>query len=362
MMRRMWIQLSVAFGGVVIVSAVVLTLISTVIVQRRVDEMAQQFGRQMGRGRPPVPPFAPSPEAALLILFVVGTILGVISAIFMSRRLTKPLADLAAVAHRFGGRDFKLRAAEQGTEEVREVARAFNGMAAALAEAEYLRSNLLADVAHELRTPLTVMEGNLRALLDDVYPLTKQEVIQLYDQTRMLSRLVNDLHELALADARELRITRTATDPAALLREVADIFTPIAELEGITVTVEVPATLPTLNIDAGRVKQVLHNLLVNAFRHTTSGGTIRLVASPLEDGVSVEVADTGSGIPAEHLPYIFERFYRADPARSRVSGGAGLGLAIGKAIIEAHGGTISVTSSAAPPTGTRFTIRLPAFT
>ena len=360
-MRRMWIQLSVAFGGVVILSALVLVVIANFVVQYRVEELIERMPRQIRRTMPPLPlaAFTPSPESTVLILFVVGAVLGVIVAIFMSRRLTQPLADLAAIATRFGGRDFRLRAPESGTEEVRQVARAFNGMAAALEESERLRNNLFADVAHELRTPLTVMQGNLRAILDDVYPLSKTEILRLYDQTRHLSRLVNDLHELALAEAKALRLSPEPTDVGGLIRDATDIFTPIAEAEGIHVTLDIAPDLPPFTVDPGRIKQVIHNLLVNALRHTSDGGSIRLAVRMDAGGLCIEVADTGSGIPAEHLPYVFERFYRADPARTRESGGAGLGLAICKAIIEAHGGTLRVISSTVAPSGTQFYINIP---
>ncbi len=176
-----------------------------------------------------------------------------------------------------------------------------------------------------------------------------------WDMTRLLraDRRLSDLPIIMLT------ARATDTDIGGLLREVADIFTPIAEAEGIRVTVDLAPNLPPIHADAGRVKQVMHNLLVNAFRHTSRDGTITLCARADSTAVYIEVADTGTGISPEHLAYIFERFYRADPARSRASGSTGLGLAIGKAIIEAHGGTIHVESRVALPSGTKFVILLP---
>lgn len=306
---------------------------------------------------------APNPPRTnnnrFFMIIILGTVLGIGGGIVMSRQLTKPLSQLADSARQFGGRDFSTRIKVEGTEEVREVATAFNEMASALQESENLRNNLIADVAHELRTPMTVMIGNLRAIIDDVYPLSKTEIMHLYEHTRQLSRLINDLHELALADARELTLFPSETDIASLVHEAIDIFQPVAEAENITLSADISPNLPTLHVDSGRIRQVIHNLLVNALHHTPENGSVIVQASQQEKMLVITIVDTGVGIPAEHLPHIFERFYRAEAARDRQSGGTGLGLAIGKGIIEAHGGTISVTSSTQLPSGTRFTIKLP---
>ncbi len=238
-------------------------------------------------------------------------------------------------------------------------------MAAALEQAETLRRNLVADVAHELRTPLSVLQGNLRAILDDVYPLNKTEVARLYDQTRLLSRLVNDLHELAQAEARQLLLNPQPTDLADLVHSTVTTFAPVAETRGVTLEAQVPPDLPSVLADSARLAQVLHNLLANALYHTSAGGTIWLRAGCDAAGTGqpahlwLAVQDSGEGIPPEHLPHVFERFYRADPARSRTTGGAGLGLAIVRAIVEAHGGQISAASDGMPGHGSTFTVRLP---
>ncbi len=305
------------------------------------------------------PPGGMSVQDLLVTIAITGGILGLIGGVFMSWRLARPLSKLAVTARKFGGGKFDLRAEVRGTEEVREVARAFNEMVSAISQSEQLRNNLIADVAHELRTPLSVMEGNLRAIIDDVYPLTKTEILHLYDQTRHLTRIVNDLHELALADARELEMHPQTVDIGQLLREAVDIFAPIAEADGITVRLDIAPEPLLLNADAGRLNQVIHNLLVNALRHTPEDGIITLRACHQGSQIRVEIEDTGRGIPAEHLPHVFERFYRADSSRDRATGGAGLGLAISQAIVEVHGGLISVRSQTEPPTGSCFIIQLP---
>lgn len=310
---------------------------------------------------PPVQAQQPQSDAdnSIAMIVIIGSLLGITGGIFMSRQLTKPLAQLAHTARQFGERDFSTRSSIAGTQEVREVAVAFNHMADAIQESETLRNNLIADTAHELRTPLSVMKGNLRAIIDDVYPLSKTEIMHLYEQTRHLSRLVNDLHELSLADARELTLHLAETDVVNLLNEVADIFAPVAEADNIQLKTDFRLPLPSLMLDAGRLRQVIHNLLVNALRYTPENGIVTLRVFQKDLSVSIEIEDTGAGISEEHLKHIFERLYRVDSARDRESGGTGLGLAIGKAIIESHTGRITVRSQVTAPSGTCFTINLP---
>jgi two-component system OmpR family sensor kinase/two-component system sensor histidine kinase BaeS len=300
----------------------------------------------------------------LLLVATVGGIGGILFGILMSRNLTAPLNHLAEAARAIGARNLSQRVEVSGSDEVIEVARAFNEMAAALEQVETLRRNLVADVAHELRTPLSVLQGNLRAILDDVYPLNKTEVTRLYDQTRLLSRLVNDLHELAQAEARQLPLNPQPTDLADLIHTTAATFAPVAEDKGVTLEAQVPPDLPSVLADPARLAQVLHNLLANALYHTPAGSTIWLRAG-YDTGKAgrpshlwLAVQDSGEGIAPEHLPHVFERFYRADPARSRTTGGAGLGLAIVRAIVEAHGGQVSAASDGVPGHGSTFTVRL----
>ncbi|HRV96002.1 MAG TPA: ATP-binding protein [Anaerolineae bacterium] len=284
---------------------------------------------------------------------------GIVFGILMSRTLTAPLNNLAEAARSIGARDLSKRVEEKGSDEMIAVARAFNDMAADLEAAEQLRRNLLADVAHELRTPLTVVQGNLRAILDEVYPLDQSEMARLYEQTRLLSRLVNDLHELAQAEAKQLPLNREETDIAQLVSTVSDTFRPSVEAKGITLHSEIAPDTPAVQVDAARLTQVLQNLLANALRHTPEGGRITIQARPDGDSLRLSVADTGDGIPPEHLPHVFDRFYRTDHARTRDRGGAGLGLAIVRALVEAHGGSIKVTSTGVPGQGSTFTILLP---
>jgi len=315
------------------------------------------------------PPFALPPGQArfvleqlstgLLTLALIVGVIGVLSGVLMSRSLTAPLSRLTEAARAIGARNLSRRVKEEGTTEVAELARAFNEMAAALEQNEKLRRNLVADVAHELRTPLSVLQGNLLALLDDVYPMEKPEVARLYDQTRLLGRLVDDLHELSQAEANQLALNLQPVQLGDLVDTTVATFRSLAEEAHVTLTVEVPPHLPPLLADNARLSQVLHNLLNNALVHTPEGGRITIRADHRNDLLRLSVQDTGDGISPEHLPYIFERFYRADRARSRNTGGTGLGLAIVKAIVEAHGGRVTVLSEGKPGQGSLFTVEIP---
>ena len=240
------------------------------------------------------------------------------------------------------------------------LAQSFNRMAEELEHAETTRRNLMADVAHELRTPLAVLDGNLRALLDGVHELNEDEIALLYEQTHHLSRLVDDLREISLAEADQLSLNRQEVDLARLVRETVAHFDLLAQEQGIQLAAELDDPLVHPGLDENRIRQVLHNLLSNAFRYTPRGGKVEISAKRLSanNELDITVKDTGAGISPEELPHIFDRFYRAEEATSRDRGGTGLGLAIVKAIVEAHGGRISVNSGGRNQ-GSAFSIKFP---
>ena len=287
--------------------------------------------------------------------------LGLIMGLILSRNLTAPLQRLAGAARAVAGGNLGQQVRVEGSAEMAEVGQAFNEMTSALKKAEVLRQNLVADVAHELRTPLSVLQGNLRAILDDVYDLDKAEISRLYDETRLLSRLVDDLRELALADAGQLNLNLRPTDAAQIIRSTTDNLALAAEAGQVVLTTALPESLPTVQADPDRVAQVLRNLLVNALRHTPSGGSVTVTASAREGMVEIAVADTGEGIAAEDLPHVFERFWRADPSRARddrLAGGTGLGLSVAQSLVEAQGGRIWAESTPGEGTVFRFTLPL----
>jgi signal transduction histidine kinase len=294
----------------------------------------------------------------LTYISVITAVAAIVAGGFMSRRLTRPLSDLQTAAHAIGDNDLSYRIDITGTEEMADVAKAFNQMAAQLEQAESLRRNLLADVAHELRHPLHVIAGNLRAILDDVYPLSKKEIGRLLDQTHHLTKLVNDLHELAQAEARQLPLHKQVMDIVALVKETAVSFQPSAHAQGITLQVELLGALPKVAVDADRIRQVVNNLVVNALRHTGENGRVIITVEQKDSTLEVRVQDTGTGIAPENLPHVFERFYRVDGVRSRDEQGMGLGLAIVKALVEAHGGAVTAVSPGLGQ-GSTFTLSLP---
>jgi len=294
---------------------------------------------------------------ALLLAGVLAGALSILLGLGLSRGLAAPLAHLTAAARRIASGDLSQRVPETGSAEVAALGQAFNQMATDLEKTDELRRNLMADVSHELRTPLSVIQGNLRAILDGVYHLEQAEIAVLYDETRLLNRRVDDLRELALAEAGQLRLERQPVAPADVVNRAMQSARAQAEARGIALQVDLPEHLPLVDVDSQRIGQVLGNLLNNALIHTPSGGEVVVAARVREPEVEVSVKDTGDGIPPEHLPYIFDRFYRADRSRSRATGSTGLGLAIAKQLVEAHGGRIEVESEVGR--GTQFTFTLP---
>ena len=304
------------------------------------------------------PGFAERASEFLLQVLLIGAVLAIVFGMLVSRWLSAPLTHLVDGTQAIARRDFSFRVAEQGSAEMREVSDSFNKMAAALEDAETLRGNMLNDIAHELRTPLTVLEGNLRAILDDVYPLEKAEIARLYDQTRHLHRLVDDLRLLAQAEARQLPLQRSSSDLVVLLEEVAELFSPLAGEKNISLQTSLPPSSVFAAVDHMRIAQTLQNLLANALQHTPAGGDITLSLRGKEETATITVADNGDGIASEDISYVFDRFYRVDKNRTRDTGGVGLGLAIAQALVEAHDGKIDV-ASAGVGQGSTFTIRLP---
>ena len=305
-------------------------------------------------------------RSTLIIAAIAAGGIAILLSLILSRTLAAPLAALAHAARALAAHDWDRRVAVRGASEVVEVGQAFNEMADALQRAETLRRNLMADIAHDLRTPLTVMQGNLRALLDEVYPLERSEIATLYDETRMLSRLVDDLRELALADAGKLPLNLQKVDATVALRNAAAGFALAAEAHNNRVELAIDENLPPVCADPDRFAQVIRNLLSNALQHT-SDGSITIAGRVGSSGntqtptiVRFEVQDTGEGVPTQDLPHIFERFYRADKARTSLNGNTGLGLAIAKAWVETMGGEIGVES--APGKGSRFWFTLPIAT
>lgn len=293
--------------------------------------------------------------------FIIGACLAIVAAIvatiWLSRRILFPVRALTAAAQRLGKGDFSQRINISDKGEMGELAAAFNLMAGDLERDEKLRRDMVADVAHELRTPLTNVRGYLEAIRDHIIPPDEQTIGSLYDETMLLSRLVNDLQELSLAESGELKLYCQEGEVPELINQSLTAVQAKALEKGLSLSAEVPQGLPRVYIDFLRIKQVLLNLLENAIAHTPGGGSITVTAEQQGNMVAISVADTGEGIPAEELADIFERFHRVDKSRSRSSGGSGLGLTIARYLVEEHGGSISVESE--PGKGSKFTFTVP---
>ncbi len=252
-----------------------------------------------------------------------------------------------------------VRVASHRVREIDDLAQSFNAMADSLVLADQQRRQLTADVAHELRTPLSIIKGRLEGIQDGVYQPTPEQVSTLLGETALLERMIEDLRVLAMADAGQLPLYPEPMNPIDLLYDVADSFEVESNERGVAITVAAPEHLPELYADPQRIAQVMGNLVSNALRHTPAGGALTLAVEAPEDepvGLRFSVSDTGAGIAPDDLPHIFDRFWRADRARSRSSGGAGLGLAIVRRIVEAHAGTIWATSSIGKGTTITFTL------
>ncbi len=289
-------------------------------------------------------------NTALLLAAGLAVLLGTGLGLLLARTLTAPLRQVSSAAEAIAAGDLSQRVPEHGTTEVRSVAHSFNQMAGNLEQAEQLRRNLVADIAHELRTPLTVIQGNLQALLDGVYPLERAEIATIYDETRLLSRLVADLRELAQAEAGQLHLSLQPTDVTAVVQQTVDSFASLASAQQIDLRLDAPPGLPPALADADRLSQVLRNLLSNALRHAPQDGHVLVSIQQAEDlsSLRVVVDDDGPGIPAADLAHVFDRFW----SRSQSDAGSGLGLAITKHLVEAQGGQIAAQSQ--PGHGSQF--------
>jgi two-component system sensor histidine kinase BaeS len=280
------------------------------------------------------------------------------TAVVVSRRITAPIRDIARASARLAAGRYGERVDAGSGDELGALAASFNALAAALEETERQRLALIADVAHELRTPLATIQGYMEGLLDEVVVPAPALWAQLHGEAGRLRRLVDDLQELSRAESGEIPLFPVPLEARQLLERAAARMAPQFAAVGVTLALDVAPAIPAALADPDRTLQVLVNLLGNALRHTPGGGPVTLGAVAGERRVVLRVTDTGGGIAPEHLPHLFERFYRADRSRSRVSGGSGIGLTIARALIEAQGGTIRIESPGLGR-GTTVTITLP---
>jgi len=299
--------------------------------------------------------FNSSVNRSLIIAIAMAGLVGLLLTYFLSRSILRPVDELILAARAMEKGDLSQRVAVRGKGELGELARAFNAMAEGLTRLEQLRQNMVTDVAHELRTPLSNVRGYLEALRDGVVEPTPETIASVYEEAMLLNRLVDDLQELALVEAGQLKLVCQPVNICEVIDKAVLALKSQANEKEVSLATDLPGDLPLVEADAERLGQVLRNLVKNAIVNTPPGGEITIQARTVDSLVEVSVQDNGLGISAEHLPYVFERFYRADQSRARSTGGAGLGLAIVKQLVEAQGGQVAIDSQVDSGTRVSFT-------
>jgi signal transduction histidine kinase len=300
--------------------------------------------------------FVAAVTRSLVMGVLVGGAVAVALALVFGRALLGQIGALTQAARRMERGDLSQRVVVQSRDEIGQLAHAFNAMADGLARNEQLRRTMVTDVAHELRTPLTNLRGYLEAVRDGVTEPRPEVIESLYEEAMLLHHLVDDLQDLALSEAGRLKLSRERIDVQDVLLSAGQSVQPRALAQGVQLSLQGGPSL-AVDADPQRLGQVLRNLLANAIAYTPPGGQVALQAEALAEGVRIEVRDTGCGIAPEHVPNVFERFYRVDASRARATGGAGIGLAVVKQLVDAHGGGVSVSSE--PGRGSCFRVTLP---
>ena len=312
------------------------------------------------QGRPREVEFIDRTNRILLYGALIGAVIALLLGIFLSRTLTRPIRELTRATHAVSEGDLSQQVPVRSNDELGELAQAFNKMSSELSRSVNTRKQMTADIAHELRTPLSLILGHAEAVHDGVLPPSHENFEIIREEAERLEHLVNDLRILSLADAGELSINPQRVEPDRLLQEVAAIYQYQTQRKNIRLDLDIASPLSDIEVDPGRMTQVLTNIVDNALRHTPEGGRIVLSAKDTNDQVELAIQDSGPGLKAEDIDRIFDRFYRTDSSRQRdgaFPGGSGLGLAIARSIVQAHGGQLSAESEAGK--GLKVIVRLP---
>lgn len=281
----------------------------------------------------------------LIYSALIGSAIALLLGVFLSRTLTRPIRELTRATHAVSEGDLSQQVPIRSNDELGELAKAFNKMSTELSRSVNARKQMTADIAHELRTPLSLILGHAEAVHDGVLPPTLENFEIIREEAARLEHLVDDLRTLSLADAGELTIHLQTIEPQRLLQEVASLYQYHTQKKNISLELDIASPLSTIEVDPGRMTQVLTNILDNALRHTPEGGRIVLSAKQMQEQIEITVQDSGPGLKSEDIERIFERFYRTDASRQREDGGSGLGLAIARSIVHAHGGQLSAQTS-----------------
>lgn len=296
------------------------------------------------------------------LYWVGGVILlaGLLASYLLAKSITVPIRKLSGAVDAIGKGEYGRKVDIVSRDEVGKLALAFNDMSQSLERGIQLRQRFSADIAHELNTPLAIIQGNLEGMLEGVVERGDEQLSSLYEETIHLNRMIKDLRDLTLAEAGQLTLEKAPTDINSLINRAINMLEPALEEKQIVIEKQFQPA-PALNVDAGRINQILYNLLTNALRYTPAGGTMTITTAITlhkeKQWLQIKIADSGSGIAGEDLPYIFEHFFRGDRSRDRKSGGSGIGLAIVKQLVETHGGFVEVAS--VPGKGSSFFVWSP---
>lgn len=301
--------------------------------------------------------FVQSVNLTILLGSVFAVLITLLIGFFLSRKITRPLSQLVSGIEHVSKGDTKVRITIDSKDEFKQLGEAFNQMTDTLNRTERIRKSLIADVAHELRTPLSIIRAKLESIQTGALEASEEVILRVNDEVYRLSRLVNDLQQLSLAESGTLPLHKKRTEMNGFIEAIIAQFDWLADEKDIELYLNKSSTNLCLDIDRDRITQVVVNLLGNALKHTPKNGKVTVNIKNEGKSAGLSFLDTGSGIDQQKLPYVFERFYRADESRTRDEGGAGLGLSIAKGFVEVHGGTIKVKSTNGE--GTQFDVILP---
>lgn len=367
---RLGWKLFVTYLVIVIVGGVVLATTAHVVMpeafERHLAAMAAEMGAAPGLEEDLYANFRHALRYAMAAALLASTVLAALLGLYFSRRIVSPIEEMTQASRRIAQGHYDERVAAVPPEpagddldELGQLAVSFNRMASHLEHTEGMRRALIGNVAHELRTPLTSITGYLEGLMDGVVPADETTYRKMHREADRLQRLVRDLQDLSRIEEGAVQLNPRPTPVSDLLASAVGALEPQFAGSGVALEVDLSKPLPPVRVDEDRMGQVLMNVIGNALRYTPEGGRVRVRGAQQGRTVVIEVEDTGIGIAPEHLPHLFERFYRADGSRSRAAGGTGIGLTIAKGLVELQGGTITARSEGLGK-GSTFTIRLPA--
>jgi len=367
--RHLGIKLFLSYLFVILVGVLVIALATSVTVPEAFNRHMGQgtgAGQGMGKGNGTgssmmnslFTNFQTSFNEALVLALLAAGLVAIVVSLLLSRGVIAPVRVLTAASRRIADGHYSERVKVPGSDELGQLSRSFNQMAEKLEQVEAMRRQLIGDVSHELRTPLTTIKGSMEGLLDGVLPATFETYEQIHQEADRLARLVDDLQELSRVEAGAYPLEIRPIVVSTLVNTTLKRFAGQAQAKGIELRSDLPADLPSVLADQDRITQVLTNLVGNALQYTPEGGQVTILSRQQQDEIHISVVDSGAGIPSEHLPHLFTRFYRVDKSRSRqAGGGSGIGLTIARALVEAQGGRIWAESGGEGK-GSKFTFTL----